>query len=167
MPFKRKKDEEDNEDENKDREKRVERKGFTFGFSITMGPDGIKIKQHTPEGAKDFPLPQFPMLPLFPKFPQPKQKFKSKEKLTQKLPCILPPMDIQTDGESILLIYNIQSENVNVEASQNSLIIKAGNQVFVSVVPVPLDIDSLKANYKNGILEISGKIDKKLFKKIL
>jgi len=167
MPFKRKKDKENNEDKDKDEKTEDMKKGFTLGFSIRIGPEGIKIKRHTPKGSEDFPLPPFPILPLFPKFPQSKQKFKQREKSMQEFPCILSPMDFQTDGENILLIYNIQSENVNVEASQNSLIIKAGNQVFISLVPVPLDLNSLKASYKNGILEINGKIDKKQFRKIL
>ncbi|MHA1722130.1 MAG: hypothetical protein ACTSXW_03535 [Candidatus Baldrarchaeia archaeon] len=167
MSFKRKKDKENNKDKDKDEEMEKMKKPFTFGFSIKIGPEGIKIKRHTPKGSEDLPLPPFPVLPLFPKFPQPRRKFKQKGKLAQEFPCILSPMDFQTDGENILLIYNIQSENINVEASSNSLIIKAGDQVFVSLIPVSLDLNSLRASYKNGILEISGKIDKKQFKKIL
>ena len=167
MPFKRKKNEDDDKDKNKDEKREMEKKGFTFGFSIKIGPEGIKIKQHTPEGGKELPLPPFPMIPLFPRPLQPKQKFQQKEKTRQEFPCIISPMDIQTDGESILLIYNIQSGNVNVEASQSSLIIKTGDQTLISLIPVPLDLDSIQANYKNGILEVRGKIDKKQFKKIL
>jgi len=166
MSFKNEKDEEDKENRKNEKERKKEKKPFTLGFSIIMGPDGIKIKQHTPKGTKDLPLPPFPMLPLFPGTRPSKQTFKQ-PKRTQELPSILAPMDMQTDGENILLIYNIQSEKITVEASQNSLIIKTGEQVFTSFIPVPLDLNSLKASYRNGILEISGKIDKTKFKKIL
>jgi len=87
--------------------------------------------------------------------------------MRQEFTCIISPIDNQTDLENILLIYNIQSENVNVEVSQSSLIIKTGDQTLISLIPVPLDLDSIQANYKNGILEVRGKIDKKQFKKIL
>jgi len=167
MPFKHKKNEDDDKSKKRDEERKKKRKGFTFGFSIIMGPEGIKIKQHTPEGGKELPLPPFPMIPLFPGPFQPKTKFEQKEKVRQEFPCIISPMDVQTDGGNILLIYNIQSENVNVEASQSSLIIKSGDQIFISLVPVPLDLNSIQANYKNGILEVRGKIDKKQFRKIL
>ena len=167
MPFKHKKNEDDDKSKKRDEERKKEKKGFTFGFSIIMGPEGIKIKQHTPEGGKELPLPPFPIIPLFPRPFQSKTKFEQKEKMRQEFPCIISPMDVQTDGENILLIYNIQSENVNVEASQSSLIIKSGDQTFISLVPVPLDLNSIQANYKNGILEVRGKIDKKQFRKVL
>ncbi|MEM2203870.1 MAG: archaeal heat shock protein Hsp20 [Sulfolobales archaeon] len=131
----------------------VERQGspkrFVYGFRITIGPDGIPRverfgnvrRQPVREGA------------------QIREIGYSEE--------VEPLVDIYEDADMVTVVAEmpgVEKDKIKVRAVDRKLIIEAknGKKYYKEVeLPTEVDMDSAKASYKNGVLEVKLKKLKK------
>ncbi|GAY25472.1 hypothetical protein ATG_06750 [Desulfurococcaceae archaeon AG1] len=131
----------------------VERQGFpkrfVYGFRITIGPDGVPRverfgnvrRQPVREGA-------------------PIREIGYSEEVE-------PLVDIYEDADMITVVAEmpgVEKDRIKVRAVDRKLIIEAknGKKYYKEVeLPAEVDMDSAKASYKNGVLEVKLKKLKK------
>lgn len=109
---------------------------FTYGRSVTIGPDGKPVVREfgtrPPKGTGRF------------------------EPLT--LPAVAPVVDVMDDGDKITVVTEISKvtkDDISLDVKDNALRIKfKDNHIDVSL-PAPVLLSGAKMNYNNGILEIT------------
>jgi HSP20 family protein len=118
---------------------------FVYGFRITIGPDGVpRVEKFG--NVRRRPIREGTQI----------RELGYSEELE-------PLVDIYEDSESITVITEmpgVEKDKIKVRAIGRKLMIEArdGRKYYKEVeLPAEVDIDSAKANYKNGVLEVKLK----------
>jgi HSP20 family protein len=117
-------------------------RGFVYGFRITIGPDGV---------------------PRIERFGNVKRSERGPIREIRYSEEMEPLVDIYEDAESVTVIAEmpgVEKDKIKVRAVGRKLIIEArnGRKYYKEVeLPAEVDIESAKANYKNGVLEVKLK----------
>jgi len=115
---------------------------FIYGFRITIGPDGVPRVEKFGNVRRQ-PVREGPQI----------REIRYSEEVE-------PLVDIYEDAETITVIAEmpgVEKENIKVRAVGRKLVIEArdGRKYYKEVeLPAEVDVESAKANYKNGVLEV-------------
>ncbi|MCL4435137.1 MAG: Hsp20/alpha crystallin family protein [Thaumarchaeota archaeon] len=115
---------------------------FVYGYSVTVGPDGK---------------------PVVREFGNIKPSLLGKEppiELSEKREPLVDVLDEKDQVRIIAELPGVEKENINLHLEDKSLVISVETpRKYYKKVELPTEVkaESIKANYKNGILEISIK----------
>ena len=120
---------------------------WSYGYSMTTGPDGKPIIKEWGTGPPDSPNPLKPT-PYIPETPEP-----------------LSQVDIDTENKQVRVIVEMPGftkESIKITGTENQLQLSASNETRQIDTTIPIkakaDPKSAKATYKNGVLDITLKL---------
>lgn len=120
---------------------------WSYGYSMTTGPDGKPVIREWGTGLPDGTNPLKPQ-PYIPETPEP-----------------LSQVDIDTDNKLVRVIVEMPGftkESIKITGTENKLQLSASNETRQVDTEIPIngkvDPKSAKANYKNGVLDITLKL---------
>ncbi len=118
---------------------------FVYGYSVTMGPDGKPI-------VREFGNVR-PRAGAFPG----RAAFEVKEEREPLVDTIVEDDVIKVVAE----VPGVEKDDIKLECAENSLVISVDSEkrkYYKELdLPEPVDPDSAKASYKNGVLEVALK----------
>jgi len=120
---------------------------WSYGYSMTTGPDGNPIIKEWGTGLPDTPNPLKPQ-PYIPETPEP-----------------LSQVDIDTENKQVRVIVEMPGftkESIKITGTENKLQLSASLETRQIDTEIPInarvDPKSAKATYKNGVLDIKLKL---------
>ena len=120
---------------------------WSYGYSMTTGPDGKPIIREWGTGLPDSSNPLKPQ-PYIPETPEP-----------------LSQVDIDTENKQVRVIVEMPGftkESIKITGTQNKLQLSANYETRKIDTEIPInarvDPKSAKATYKNGVLDIKLKL---------
>ena len=120
---------------------------WSYGYSMTTGPDGNPIIKEWGTGLPDGTNPLKPQ-PMIPETPEP-----------------LSQVDIDTENMKVRVIVEMPGytkESIKITGTENKLQLSASSETRHIDTEIPInarvDPSSAKANYKNGVLDITLKL---------
>jgi HSP20 family protein len=120
---------------------------WSYGYSMTTGPDGKPIVQEWGTGLPNGPNPLKPQ-PYLPETPEP-----------------LSQVDINPENKQVRVIVEMPGftkESMRITGTENQLQLSANSETrqVDTIIPIKARIDpkTAKATYKNGVLDITLKL---------
>jgi len=117
---------------------------WSYGYSMTTGPDGKPIIKEWGTGLPEGPNPLKPQ-PYIPETPEP-----------------LSQVDIDTENKQVRVIVEMPGftkESIKITGTENKLQLSASYETrqIDTEIPINAKVDpkSAKATYKNGVLDIT------------
>ena len=122
-------------------------KAWSYGYSMTTGPDGKPVIREGGTGLPDGTNPLKPQ-PYIPETPEP-----------------LSQVDIDTEKKLVRVIVEMPGftkESIKITGTENKLQLSASHETRQVDTEIPInakvDPKSAKATYKNGVLDITLKL---------